>query len=205
MMDAAGPESLLTEMSEAKSGERHAPAPQPDQADSEIGLPPDLRGRMFRAQRQMPDAAAREFLRRQKVAHVAVVDPRGWPYVLPLVYIYEGGEHLYLHTGNHPGHFATSVVQKPRICIEVSEIGPLHPGKPYACNSALVYTSVIVFGTVALIEDRSRKEWFFDRLIEKYGTPEWSFEPGYPQVHRILLYEVTIEVLTGKRSLGLPH
>ena len=32
--------------------------------------------------------------------------------------------------------------------VEVSEIGDLHRGRPYACNFALVYTGVIVFGQV---------------------------------------------------------
>ena len=32
---------------------------------------PDLRGQMFRAKRKMSDAAAREFLHQQKIAHVA--------------------------------------------------------------------------------------------------------------------------------------
>ncbi len=49
------------------------------------------------------------------------------------------------------------------------------------------------------------KTWFFDRLLEKYGDPSWSFEPGYPLLDRILLYEVRIEILTGKRSEGLYH
>ena len=31
---------------------------------------PDLRGKMIRSKRLMPDADAREFLRKQKIAHV---------------------------------------------------------------------------------------------------------------------------------------
>lgn len=164
-----------------------------------------LRGRMRRHKRQMPDEEARAFLRERKVAHVATVDPDGWPYVIPLVYIYEGGDTLYLHTGNAPGHFLHNIRHNPRVCIEVSEMGPLHPGQPDACNSALVYTSVVAFGTVRVVEDTAMKTWFFDRLLEKYGDPSWSFEPGYPLLDRILLYEVRIEILTGKRSEGLYH
>jgi len=62
---------------------------------------PDLRGRMYRERRLMPPAETTEFLRRQKVANVDTVDANGWPYVVPLVYIYEGGDLLYLHTGDH--------------------------------------------------------------------------------------------------------
>ena len=169
---------------------------------------PDLRGRMYHERRLMQPAETTEFLRRQKVANVGTVDANGWPYVVPLVYIYEGGDLLYLHTGDHQGHFLTNVQSNPRICVEVSEIGDLHRGKPYACNSALVYTSVVVFGPVRILhgpESREKKQWFLDQLLVKYGQPDWTFEPGYPLIDRIILYEQKIEVLTGKHSSGLYH
>ena len=165
----------------------------------------DPRGRMHRVKRQMPDADARAFLRTQKVAHAATVDAAGWPYVVPLIYIYEGGDRLYLHTGTHGGHFQRNVESNARMCVEVADMGPVHRGQPFACNSALVYTSVIVFGSVRLVEDRDRKAWFFDRVLEKYGEPEWTFEPGYPHLDRIVLYEQQVEVMTGKHSEGLYH
>jgi nitroimidazol reductase NimA-like FMN-containing flavoprotein (pyridoxamine 5'-phosphate oxidase superfamily) len=166
----------------------------------------DLRGQMFRAKRKMPDEEAREFLRLQMTAHVGTVDGNGWPYVVPLVYIYESGDTLYLHTGAHQGHFLTNVQHDPRICVEVSQIGPLHKGKRFACDSALVYSSVIVFGPVKILyHDRDKKTWFLDRLLAKHGDPSWTFEPGYPLLDQIILYEQKIEVLTGKHSFGLRH
>jgi nitroimidazol reductase NimA-like FMN-containing flavoprotein (pyridoxamine 5'-phosphate oxidase superfamily) len=160
---------------------------------------------MHRKKRLMPDDEARRFLRDQEVAHVATVDPEGWPYVIPLVYIYEGGDILYLHTGGHGGHFQTDVQHEPRICLEVSHRGALQPGKKYACDSAQVYTSIVVYGRVTIVTDRERKSWFFDRLLEKYGDPAWEFEPGYPLLDRITLYEVQIDLLTGKHNEGMFH
>lgn len=84
-------------------------------------------------------------------------------------------------------------------------MGPVHRGRPYACNSALVYASAIAFGQVRILNDLDRKSWFFDRFMEKYGESGWTFEPGYPHIHRIILYEQRIEILTGKRSGGLYH
>ena len=98
---------------------------------------------MIRSKRLMPDADAREFLRKQKIAHVGTVDENGWPYVVPLVFIYDTGDYLYLHTGAHQGHFLTNLQRNPRICVEISDIGPLHQGQRFACDSALVYTSVV--------------------------------------------------------------
>jgi len=128
--------------------------------------------------------------------------------VTPLVYIHEDGDLLYLHTGDHPGHFLTNRQHNPWICVEVAEIGPLHRGQPYASNSALVYTSVVVFGSVRILhgpESREKKAWFLDRLLVKYGEPDWTFEPGYPLIERIILYAQKMEVVTGKHSSGLYH
>jgi nitroimidazol reductase NimA-like FMN-containing flavoprotein (pyridoxamine 5'-phosphate oxidase superfamily) len=174
-----------------------------DPSGNEAGI--DRRGRMHRSERLMADGDARAFLQTGKVAHAGSVDASGWPYVVPLIYIYEGGDRLYLHTGNHGGHFQRSVEARPRVCVEVADIGPVHRGHPFACNSALVYTSVIVFGAVRIIDDRDQKAWFFDRVLEKYGESDWTFAPGYPHLHRIVLYEQQIEVMTGKHSNGLYH
>ncbi len=168
----------------------------------------DLRGKLHREKRLMTPNDTTEFLRNQQIANVGTVDKNGWPYVVPLVYIYEGGDLLYLHTGDHQGHFLTNVQNNPRICVEASNIGDLHRGKPYACNSALVYTSVITFGPASILhgpESRDKKAWFLDRLMKKYGNPEWTFEPGYPLIDQIILYEQKIEVVTGKHSNGLYH
>lgn len=173
--------------------------------DVSSGSTSDPRGHMHREKRQMPDDETRAFLRRQKVAHVGTVDPQGRPYVVPLIYIYEGGDRLYVHTGDHQGHFLRNVRANPQVCIQVEEMGPVHRGQPFACNSALVYTSVVVFGPVRILDDRSLKTWFFDRVLEKYGEPDWTFVPGYPHLDRIILYEQQIEILTGKHSEGLRH
>lgn len=166
---------------------------------------PDGRGQMYRANRRMPDKDARTFLREHKVAHVGTVGANGWPYVVPLIYIYEEVDCLYLHTGDNEGQFFRNIQHNPRICVEVAEMGPVHRGRPFACNSALVYSSVIVFGSVRLVEDRDLKTWFFDRIMDKYGESGWTFEPGYPQLDRIILYEQKVEVITGKHSAGLSH
>ncbi|MEK4229351.1 pyridoxamine 5'-phosphate oxidase family protein [Solibacillus sp. FSL H8-0538] len=150
---------------------------------------------------------AYQFLKTAKVAHVATVSADGYPYVIPFVYVYEGEEKLYLHIGNiRESHFWENIKQNPKVSIEISEMGDLLPGKKYACQSALVYTSVVLFGTITRIEGDARKEWFFDRLLEKYGNPDWKFErEGYPVLPKIELFEVQIENITGKLNDGMMH
>ncbi|MEH7345634.1 pyridoxamine 5'-phosphate oxidase family protein [Bacillus sp. JJ1532] len=165
-----------------------------------------LRGLIHNKKREMTEESAYHFLKMGKVAHVATVGEDGFPYVIPFVYVYEDGNKLYLHIGNlWESHFWTNIKKNPQICIEVSEMGDVHPGKKFACQSALVYTSVVLFGIIKHIEDDKQKEWFYDRLMEKYGDPEWTFEKGYPALSKTELFEVQIDKITGKLSEGLNH
>lgn len=164
---------------------------------------------MVRHDRQMPEADTRDFLRRECVAHVGTCDASGWPYVVPLMYVYEEGDQLYLHTGPHQGHFLANLRENPRICVQVNETGPLHRGQPSPCNSALVYKSAIAFGTARVVDGPNliqQKTWFFDRLLERLKEPMTAYErPEYPLLDRIILYEVALEIVTGKLNVGLRH
>jgi nitroimidazol reductase NimA-like FMN-containing flavoprotein (pyridoxamine 5'-phosphate oxidase superfamily) len=164
---------------------------------------------MVRSDRQMSDQDTREFLRRQCVAHVGTCDAAGWPYVVPLMYVYQDGDLLYLHTGPHQGHFLANIRENPRICIQVNETGTMQRGQPSPCNSALVYKSAIAYGTVRVVDGPSvnqQKTWFLDGLLERLNEPMSVYQqPGYPMLDRIILYEVALEIITGKLNVGLHH
>jgi uncharacterized protein len=164
---------------------------------------------MVRSDRQMLDKDTREFLRHHCVAHVGTTDASGWPYVVALMYVYEEGDLLYLHTGPHQGHFLANIRENPRLCIHVSEPGAMQRSQPSPCNSALVYKSAVAYGTVRVFEGagaNEKKAWFFDRLLERLKEPMAAYEqPGYPMLDRIILFEVALEIVTGKLNVGLHH
>lgn len=84
----------------------------------------------------------------------------------------------------------------------------MEPGSPSPCNSALVYKSAIVFGRVRVCEGpalEEQKTWFFDRLLERLGDSRANYSAGYTMLKQITLYEVAIEILTGKINVGLHH
>ena len=156
----------------------------------------------------MSDAETRVFLRQHSTAHVGTTDAEGWPYVVPLMYVYEEGERLYLHTGSRGGHFLSNIGENAKICVAVSEPGAMQQGSPSPCNSALVYKSAIVFGAVRVCVGADldvKKAWFFDRLLERLGDSLDNYSAGYTMLKQIMLYEVTIEIMTGKLNVGLHH
>jgi uncharacterized protein len=150
---------------------------------------PDKRGRMTRSDPQMIDADARAFLREHDTAYVGTVDAGNWPYVVA-PYVYEGGERLFLHTGSRTGHFFSNIGENSKICITVADRGPMHPAPPSPCNSALVYKSAIVFGTVRLCDGPTldeQKTWFFDRLLDRLGDSRANYSAGYTMLKQITL------------------
>jgi nitroimidazol reductase NimA-like FMN-containing flavoprotein (pyridoxamine 5'-phosphate oxidase superfamily) len=169
----------------------------------------DHRGRMVRNDRQMSDQETRDYLREHCVAHVGTSDASGWPYVVPLMYVYEEGNLLYVHTGPHQGHFLANVRENPRICIEIDESGPWHRTQPTPFDSSLVYISVIVFGKCRVMHDpglREKKECFFDGLLRRLKDSKSNYQKSYPPIiDRIHLYEVEMEIVTGKRNVVLGH
>ena len=163
---------------------------------------------MLRARRQMSDSAARAFLRGQKIAHVGTVDPNGWPYVVPLAYIYLGDENFWVHTGAHHGHFLTNLEHNPRVCATISEIGGMETSGQYLCDGSQLYGSVVLFGTATILRtEDATKNWFFDRLREKYVPTDISAQLSseYPDIGKIFVYKIAIEKMTGKRSSGVGH
>jgi len=168
----------------------------------------DMRGNMTRKDRQMSDADARAFLRIHAMASVGTSDETGWPYVVPLMYVYEEGDRCFLHTGGRGGHFLSNIRRNPKICVTVSASGQMQQGSPSPCDSALVYQSAIVFGTVRVcdgVDLEEKKTWFFDRLLDRLGDSRENYSAGYTMLNRIILYEVAIEILTGKINVGLHH
>jgi uncharacterized protein len=161
---------------------------------------------MLRSQRQMQEDVARTYLGEQKIGYIATVDANGWPYVLPMSFIYEGGPILWFHTAGRHGHIFHNLQTNPRISLAVGEKGGITPVEDgYVCDSSLLYRSVVVFGTVEVVDDREKKNWFFDQMVRKYGDPTLTFKPGYPLLDRIILFRMAIEILTGKESTGNAH
>ena len=71
-----------------------------------------------------------------------------------------------------------------------------------------MYKSAVVFGKVCVCDGMGlaeKKTWFFDMLLERLGDSRKNYAAGYTMLNHIILYEVAIEILTGKINVGLDH
>ena len=72
----------------------------------------------------------------------------------------------------------------------------------FECDSGLAYRSVILSGKMFVAEDAAIKQWFCERLMEKYGKPK-SIRPRnfFPRLDVITVYAMIVERMTGKQRL----
>lgn len=67
------------------------------------------------------------------------------------------------------------------------------------CDTGLAYRSVIVFGTLDVVDDVALKRRFFETFLAKYGTPGRDRPRGFfPRVGEVTVYAISIDRITGK-------
>src|SRR3954454_7240085 len=116
-----------------------------------------------RADRMMPEHRARQFLARGFAGRLATIGADGFPYCVPLLYVCMDDQ-VFVHTTSARGHFRSNVERCPRICLEVDEPDRVFDYGRFECDSGLAYASVILFGTIRIVEDRAIKQRFCEML-----------------------------------------
>jgi len=164
-----------------------------------MSSPPQLR----RADRVMSGQRASEMLQRAFSARLATVGEDGYPYCVPLLYVWMDGE-IYVHTTSARGHFRASVEHDPRICFEIDEPDAVFDYGRFECDSGLAYWSVMLFGKIRIAEDRTTKQRFCEALMAKYGKPDTGRPKDFfPRLDIITVYAISVERVTGK-EMALP-
>jgi uncharacterized protein len=153
-----------------------------------------------RADRAMSDERVLETLARGYSGRLATVSEDGFPYCIPLLYLWMDGE-VYVHSASERGHFRKNIERDKRVCFEVDEQDGVFDYGRFECDSGLAYRSVCVFGRIRIIDDKQVKQRFCEALMEKYGKPETKRPKGFfPRIDIITVYAIRIERMTGKET-----
>jgi uncharacterized protein len=153
-----------------------------------------------RADKLMAEGRARETLERGFCGRLATVGEDGYPYCVPLLYVWMDGQ-VYLHNTRVRGHLRANVDHESRVCFEVDESGEPFAYGRFECDSTVAYRSVIVFGRIRVVEDKETKQRFCEGLMAKYAKKDWDRPKGFfPRIDQITVYAVTIERMSGKET-----
>jgi hypothetical protein len=156
-----------------------------------------------RADLALDEQQARQALLGGYSGRLGTVGADGWPYVVPLLYVYEDGV-VYVHNSRAAGHLRANVDANPRVCFLVDEPGTVYAYGRFECDSALSYRSVMAFGTIRMVESEGGKAAFCDALMAKYAAGVSDRPRGfYPRLDQISVYAIDVERLTGK-AIQLP-
>ncbi|MCR4994502.1 MAG: pyridoxamine 5'-phosphate oxidase family protein [Bacteroidales bacterium] len=154
---------------------------------------------MRRKRQQLSDAESIAILQSATSGVLAVLGDEGYPYAVPLSYVYADGR-LIFHSAV-AGHKVDAIraYTKASFCV-------IHQDDVQAATFTTIFRSVIVFGRIRILEDDAAKLAAIRTLAKKYSPHESAestdleIQKGFPH---LLMFELEIEHLTGKQSKEL--
>ena len=158
---------------------------------------------MFREMRRKNQALSLEesaaVLTRGTSWVLALSGDNGYPYAVPISYVYDGA-HIYFHCAK-AGHKLDAVKRDSKASFCVIDKDDVIP-EEYTSY----FRSVIVFGTIRVIQNEQEKREAIEKLALKY-VPEDTEVRRKSAIDRewgpLCMLEITIEHLTGKEAIEL--
>ena len=156
--------------------------------------------RQLRRSRQaLPAEACEEILARGTSGVLAVSGDEGYPYAVPLNYVYSGGR-LYFHCAKS-GHKLDALARSDKASFCVIDQDQIVP-EEYTSY----FRSVIAFGQVRVIEDAQQKRAAIEALAIRF-SPDDSAQNRSDVIERdwapLCMLEMEIEHLSGKQAKEL--
>lgn len=157
----------------------------------------------FREMRRFRQQLSREeceaILRRGTSGVLAVTGDDGWPYSVPISYVYEG-DTLLFHCAA-AGHKLDALRRDGRACFCVIDQDKILPEK-----YTTAYRSVVAFGRVTVLEEEAELRRGGEALGRKYyprGTAEELEKEISGSLGRMLILRMDIFHMTGKEGREL--
>lgn len=150
---------------------------------------------MRRANRAIPDEAAKALLQQARRGVLAVNGDDGYPFAIPVNYFYDREQGKIWFHGAKTGHKVDALKRSDKVCFTVYGNEHLEPDDwaPYV-------QSTVVFGRCCLVEDAAETEAKVRQLAQKYYPSAEEVEAELAKAIRgVQLYEITVEHLTGKQ------
>ncbi len=160
---------------------------------------------MFREMRRKKQALPQEecaaILYRGTSGVLALAGDGGYPYALPISYVYDG-ERLYFHSAKS-GHKLDAVRRNPKASFCVIDKDDVVPEE-----YTTYFRSAVVFGTMRILEDDGEKLAAMEKLAKKYA-PDDTAENRRQAIERewkpLCVLELTPEHVSGKEAIELAN
>ena len=152
---------------------------------------------MRRFKQQLSDEEVERILREGRTLVLAVHGDDGYPYAVPLNYVYHDGK-IFVHCAKS-GHKLDAIKADSKISFTVIERDDVVPEK-----LATYYRSVIAFGQARILTDADEKRHAAEVLgLHYYNVPEAVQKEIERTWNALVCIEITIDHLTGKEARDL--
>ena len=156
---------------------------------------------MRRSRQQLSDAECADILSRGSSGVLACLGDGGYPYAVPLSYVWDG-EKLYFHCARS-GHKLDAVRSCDKVSFCVTDLDDVVPEK-YTTH----FRSVIVFGRIAEITGDAEKRAAIEILADKYNpSADASYRDRFIDAEwaPLCMLCLTPEHITGKQAIELAN
>ena len=144
---------------------------------------------------QISPTAVDAFLATAEAGRLATIGKDGCPYIVPLNFVYQDGA-IYFH-GLNAGEKLGNIAANPRVGFEADTMIQIHQGDA-PCNTGTLYTSVIVKGTAAVVEDAQEAARALDGFVKKYAPQHVGTSYPAAMLAATAVVRITITEKTGK-------
>lgn len=156
---------------------------------------------MFREMRRKRQSLSTEecvaILERMPNGTLALYGDDGYPYAVPVSYVYADGK-IYFHSAMQ-GHKVDAVRRNGNVSFCVVEQDDVKPAE-----FTTYFRSVIVFGKARILTDEDEKRNALCLLADKYSHGEVGMEAEIAKgFNKLLMVEITVEHITGKEAIEL--
>ena len=149
---------------------------------------------MRRFKQQLEDEDCVRILTENRRAALAVHGELGYPYAVPVNFVYLPEERLVCFHCAREGPKLDSLRRDPKVCLTLWTDGKRQE------DGFDDVESVVVFGRAECVTDEARRESIARRLGNKYfPDPEMTETDIAQALHRTEIVAVTIDRMTGKR------
>lgn len=158
---------------------------------------------MFRELRRKKQLLSQEeteaVLNRGTSGVLALAGDGGYPYAVPISYVYDGGR-IYFHCARS-GHKLDAIRRGEKASFCVIDQDRVVPEE-----YTTYFRSVIAFGRVRILEDEGEKGAAIEKLALKYApdsTPEERQREIQREWEPLCMLEMTVDHITGKEAIEL--
>lgn len=148
---------------------------------------------MWQIQRKLAAEEAAALLEAGKEGVLAVNGDDGYPYAVPVNYVYLDGV-IYVHTAQH-GYKVEAIQANPKVCFTAVLSSTI-----IEADTTTKFESVIATGDAVLLSDDSEKQRVMEEIVRRLAPS--NIEGGMATLKRLLpavgIIKINVAELTGK-------